>query len=651
MENIHLVDLALYISIFLLGTAALQIFNIKTSFPYTVLLLLAGFAVQFIVHFFHLDVHFSISPEFIFFFLLPILLFEAAMHINIHQFKIQFKTISFLATFGLLLSVFGIAAGLTFLIGLPFSIALLFGALISATDPIAVLALFKTLGAPKRLSLVADGESMFNDATGVIAFRVISSFVVAGAAFKPERLFDSLGDFTYIFIGSIVLGSFLGYIFGKIFEKIRTQRVVITVLTTALGIGSFAAAEHFLHLSGVITTVMAGIILGNVARGKMESTVVHFLEEYWEYVGFLSLSLVFFFAAYNLNLELFTKEFGTLLVVIFVVLLGRALSVYVTSFLSNNLAFFDDEPNIPLSWQHILNWGGLRGVIPLVLVYSLPDSFQYKEQMLQFTLATLLFTLFVNGLTIKPLLLKLKLHLPKKEEEIINDELNIFQLIEAREKLRALDTREFDEKILRSYDVELVKKEKKIQAHLLSITSPEEFERSLKLQSIEIERSTLHDLYGKGYLTENVMYDFDSELDLQQDALEYPEVFKGRAIEEGGYTKSRTTFRKQLLNLRSMLYRYPIVGRFLGISTADAIRARYMKLRARVFTSYAVLSYLNKVKNLFDKPIQHNAIVDVKIMQDKYIKKNQIEISLLEKEYPEIVSEYQHAIIKSLVSA
>jgi CPA1 family monovalent cation:H+ antiporter len=650
MEHLHLIDLVLFASFFLIGTAVLQLINYKTSFPYTVALLIAGLISQLVVRAFHLPAEFTLSPELIFYILLPMLLFEAAMHINIHQFKIQFKTISFFATFGLLVSVFVVAFGLSWLIGLPFEIALLFGAIISATDPIAVLALFKSLGAPKRLALVADGESMFNDATGVIVFRVVSSFVVAGTAFKPERLFDSAWDFTYIFIGSILLGAFLGYIFGKIFEKIRGQRLVITTLTTALGIGSFVGAEHFFHLSGVITTVMAGVVLGNVALGKMDRSVNHFLEEYWEYLGFISLSLVFFFAAYNLNLELFTREIGTLFIVIAVVLVARSVSVYVTALLTNTLPLFKDEPNIPLSWQHILNWGGLRGVIPLVLVYSLPDDFMYKQQMLQFTLATLLFTLFVNGLTIKSLLLKLKLHLPRKEEEIIRDEMSIFALSKARTRLKNLDKREFSQEIINKYEKELVADEQKLQKHLQSITTPEEFLNSLKLQSIQIERERLHDLYDEGRVSENVMYEFESELDLQQDALEYPEVYKSRATEDGGFMIQRTTFRQRLIRLRRRLKDYPVLKNMFGMSEDEFINERYSKLRARVFTSYAVLDYLTQVKELFKKSTQVDAIAEVKSMQVGFIEKNKKEIKELERQFPKLITLYQNRVLKHLLS-
>lgn len=650
MEHIHFVDIALFIGLFLIATALLQMFTNKTSFPYTILLLVAGFVAQFVNNYFHLGIHFSIDPQFIFFFLLPILLFEAAMHINLHQFRIQFKTISFLATFGLLVSIFGVAAVLALVLGLPVGVALLFGAIISATDPIAVLALFKTLGAPKRLALVADGESMFNDATGVIAFRVVSTYVVGNELFGPAKLLPSLGDFIYIFFGSILLGAIVGYIAARVIEKIRNERVIITALTMAIGLGSFAGAEHFFHLSGVITCVMAGIVLGNLARAKMTGQVVHFLEEFWEYIGFLSLSLVFFFATFSLDVELFSRNIWAIVVAIISVLLARALSVYVSAFLSNNIAFFKDEPNIPMKWQHILNWGGLRGVIPLVLVYSLPDTFEYKELMLQFTLGALLFTLLINGLTIKWLLLKLKLHLPKKEEEIINEEIKLFELDEIRQKLKGIDKREFDPEVLSTIDKNIMRKEKEVKENLLSMASTNEFSKSLTLEALTIEREKLQELFRENKISENVYYEFDSELDLQQDALEYPEVFQGRAIRKGGYISSnRKTLRKQLLDFRKRLGNYPIINILFPYDKNELLMEKYVLHRTRIYTSYAVLDYLDRAEELFVKPAQKKAIADVKKSHQEFIKQNTYETEQIEKNNPKLSKEYQKTLIKSVI--
>lgn len=650
MEQIHFLDLILLIGGFLIATALLQVFTRKISFPYTIALLIAGFLAQFLIHIFKLDIHLSLSPDMIFFLLLPVLLFEASLHINIHQFRLQFKTITFLATFGLLLSIFVIAAGLALLTGLPFGIALLFGAIISATDPIAVLALFKTLGAPKRLALLADGESMFNDATAVIAFRAISTFVIANEAFRPVSLLDSTFDLFYVFIGSIVLGVVVGYIASQVFSRMKQDRVLLAALSTGIAVVSFGGAEHFFHVSGVITTVIAGVVVGNFGRTKIPSRTMHFIEEYWEYFGFVSLSLVFFFASFNLDLGLFQKEFGTLLIVIALVLIARAVSVYVSAFISNKWSLFNNEPNIPMQWQHILNWGGLRGVIPLVLVYSLPDDFAYKQLLLQFTFATLLFTLFVNGLTIKKLLTSLRLHLPKKEERIIEDEKSLFEIGEMREKLHALSKKEFNASVISLVDKKLEEQEKNYKDDLFSLLSPEEFHQSLHLEALDIERKTLQRLFEQGRFTETVFHQFDSELDLQQDALEYPEIQTTRVVTKKGMIAKGSSFRKRIINLRRFASHHALLSKLFDITEKSLVRDRYGLVRARLFTSYAAIDYLDHVKKIIvDKNLQ-KVISQVRETQESYIKKNQNEINGLEKQYPTLATSYQERMINLLIT-
>lgn len=652
MEHIHLVEFTIYIAFFLLTTSLVYILSKKISFPYTVSLLIAGFIGQLIVHLFHLDIHLALSPDFTYFVLLPILLFEAAIGINIHQFKLQFRTVTFLATFGLMLSIFTVAFGLAVFLNMPFEIALLFGAIISATDPIAVLSLFKTLGAPKRLSLVADGESMFNDATAVIAFRVISGFVLAEQAFRAQTFIQTFNNFMYVFIGSIMLGVLMGYLISVLVKRIKTEKVFNAALITALALGSFSIAEHFFHLSGVITTVMAGIAFGNLASGRMNRTVFGFVEEFFGYLGFLSLSLVFYFASFSLDFGLFTSSLPILAVVVLVVLIARAVSVYGTVFLSNRLPLFKDEPNIPMSWQHILNWGGLRGVIPLVLVYSLPDSFEYKQMMLQFTFAALLFTLFVNGLTIKPLLIKLKLHLPKKEERIIEDELKLFNIDVLRKRLEILSKLEFDPKIMQAMDKELQAKEAVYKKEILQLADAKTFLTSLKIEALTIEREVLHKLFEQGRFTERVLHEFESELDLQQDALEYPDLYQTHIVNKRGEISSKKAFRKRLFMFRRFIARYSILSKILHINEKDILLERYALLRARLFTSYAVIEYLDRLEKKFasSKTIQKD-LDEVRIIQTKFIEKNQKELDEVEKEYPEYVHEYQKNMIHKIITA
>lgn len=649
MDQHVLITILLFLAFFLGFTAFLQTFSNKTAFPYTVALLVVGFIAQIANESLHLDLHLTLPTDIIYFILLPVLLFEAAQHINFHQFRLQFKTISFLATFGLLISIFVIAGIVAYAIGVPLGVALLFGAVISATDPIAVLTLFKTLGAPRRLSLLADGESMFNDATGVIAFKLVSVFVITSTAFQADKLISSLGNFVYIFVGSMVFGTLFGYVASQVINKVKGDRVVVTALTAATAFGSFVASEHFFHLSGVISTVMAGIVLGNLGKTKIKATVAHFLEEFWEYLAFFSVSIVFFFAAFNLDLAIFTKNPINLIIAVIAVLVGRAVSVYVSCFLSNKLPFFKDEPNVPLSWQHILNWGGLRGVIPLVLAYSLPESFAFREEILAFTLAALVFTLIINGLTIQWLLKKLRLHIPKKEEAIAQKQQTIFETESRLTKLETLKNEGFDSLVIKELKTKLSDDLKNLKSKLLSTTNGEELYKSLLFQSLTLERSYVHNLYHEGYIHENVYYDFDLELDLQQDALEYPEVFEGRAIEKGGTIHANYSYRQKIKKLERNIKTFPIGKSVLKESEHEIILERYELLRVRISSSIHVLSYLEKVEKLLGTNEAKKAVQKVKIVHEKYLQSNKKEVKEIETKNKKLVSIFQKEILNTVL--
>jgi CPA1 family monovalent cation:H+ antiporter len=639
MEHHGFVDGVVFAGFFLALTSLLHTISKKYQFPYTVALLIVGLVAQFGVYYLHIGLDLNLSPEVIFFVLLPLLLFESALHINFHQFRLQFKTLTFLATFGLLLSVFAVGFGLSLLVGMPFGVALLFGSLISATDPIAVLALFKNIGAPKRLALLIEGESMLNDATAVIVFRLIAGFVIGHELFGTSKVVLGVGDFVYVFLGSIVCGAVLGHITALAIERIKDDRIVETTLTAALAIGSFIIAEHFFQLSGVISTVIAGIYLGNFGKTKISGGVIKFIEEFWEYGGFFSVSLIFFFTAFNLNIGSVLSQ-----------PVARSIGVYTTFKLSNTLSYFKNEPNVPTNWQHVINWGGLRGIIPLVLVYSLPDEFSYKAEFLSLSLGMFMFTLFVNAMTIKPLLVKLKMHLPEKEEEIIKEEMAIFALEQAEKKLHSLPKTEFDQQLILEIDQLLRKQEAKHKRLLLRLATPEELLLSLRLQALNIENKVVDTLFDHDHINENVVLEFEIELDLQRDALEFPEVSQGRAVSAGGKIDTSGSFRRNLLRIRYLSEKLPWLRPLLGHNQESLIEERFMLLKARIIASDAVLDYLKRVgKSMLDKPEAVTAIDQVKAEHEKLKRRNQRKLRALAEDYPKLIKKYKKKLIHSLI--
>lgn len=650
MHDHTLIITSLFVGFLLVLTTLLKGVSKRTNFPYTIAILLAGFGAQLGLGLTGVEFDFSLSPDFIFFVLLPLLLFESASNVNSHQFKLQFRTITFLATFGLLLSVGIVGVLLAWLLELPLGVALLFGAIISATDPIAVLSIFKSLGAPKRLAMLAEGESMFNDATAVILFRILGTIVVAQHSFGSETLFTGLGTFLYVFFGSLIAGSAMGWFTSAIIERVENDRIIETTLTVALALLSFGITEHFFGLSGVISTVAAGITLSALGKTRISGEVAAFMHEFWEYIGFLAISLVFFFSAFSLDVLLLFRNPVELVVVIGAVLLARSVSVYASFGLSNRLPWFNQEPNVPLSWQNVLNWGGLRGVIPLVLVYSLPETFIFKELLVAYTLVVFVYSLLVHGLSVKSLLKKLKLDRPQHESLIAKEEIELLELEDSLDRLDALSPHEFDPDMVHSFRLQLVREAEKHQHQLQLLATGQELEKSLKLQAVSIERETVSALFRLGHVTETTVLEYEAELDLQQDALQYPEVAKGRGYKEGGKIQTQLFFTRRMSFLKKNIQRLPWLTSIFKDSKKRLIEQRIQLLRARLVASNEVTRYLDYITHFFG---QNQTAVDhihqVKGQYLKYSKDNQRELKQLEERYPIVYRQYQQKTLRHVV--
>jgi CPA1 family monovalent cation:H+ antiporter len=648
MHTESLIISTIFVALFLILTSVILSISKKIKFPYTVALLIVGFAVQFLFRYFHIESHLAVSSELIYFVLLPILLYESAFQINFHQFKLQFKSITFLATFGLLIAITAVAGLLSQLIGLGFWHGFLFGALISATDPIAVLAIFKELGAPKRLSLIAEGESMLNDATAVIVFRVIAGFVVTQKTFATSEIFKSFADFSFVFVGSLFFGFFLAYLTSMFIARIKNDELIETTMTLALALASFLFAEHYFGLSGVISTVAAGITMGNLGRTKISIPVIQFMEKFWKYLGFLAISLVFFFTAFDLKIELLFNHPKTTLLVILSVLIARSISIYFTFTVTNNLSFFKDEPNVPLSWQHVLNWGGLRGVIPLVLVYSLPDSYVYKEQFLIFTLATFLFTLIVNGLTIKKLLYFLKLHLPKKEEQIMKEEADIFSIQKAHQKVDSLPKDEFSPSVIHEVIRKMDHEEKEHKDKLEELAIPKDFEQSLHLEVLQIERESLKRLFNQQHINEAVFYTFQGEIDMQLDALEYPDLYYDKHNEHDGLIPSKEHFYKGVHRLTQKIKFAPFLDNYFTKRKERIVVDRLSLLQSRIVTSGEVIEYLDHISDITKNTQIKKVVSEIISEHEQYRLKNNFQIQEISREFPRLYRDFETKTVETL---
>ena len=303
-------------------------------------------------------------------------------------------------------------AGTTALLGWPFSSALVFGVLIAATDPVAVIAMFKDTGVKGRLRLVVESESLLNDGVAAVLFALVlaSAQATPGESTTPAQAVQSL---VLTAGGGTVVGLICGG--AAILLAGRTlDQLVETALTIIAAYGSFLLAEHF-HVSGVLATVAAGLLMGNLgvldsrAHSRPALDGREFVVAFWDFAAFIANSLIFLLIGVTVAGIPFTGLGPTALVVIVVlVLIGRALTVYPLC-----LVFQGSRWAFPVREQHLLWWGGLRGALALALSLALPPTLPLRNEILIATFGVVAFSVVIQGLTMSPLLKKLGL-LPKE---------------------------------------------------------------------------------------------------------------------------------------------------------------------------------------------------------------------------------------------
>jgi CPA1 family monovalent cation:H+ antiporter len=340
-----------------------------------------------------------LTPDVILIVFLPALVFEASVKIDVRSLIREFLPLMLLVTLGVLMATVVTGYLVHWATGLPVLMALLFGSIISATDPISVLAIFKDLKTSGRLSLLIEGESLLNDGTAV----VLSGILLAGIVSGNLSIARGAGHFFLAVLLGAALGFSLGYVASKITATIDDPRIEIT-LTTIVAYGSYLLAHH-LHLSGVIATGAAGLMVGNLGVPKgMSPRTQAALQSFWEYASFVINSLVFLLIGLEVHVGALLHAWRPLLFAVAAVLVGRAFSVYTLVPISNLFA-----ARIPIRWQHVAVWGGLRGALALALALSLDGTLPYRSEILDMTFGVVIFSILVQGLTMKPLLRKLNI--------------------------------------------------------------------------------------------------------------------------------------------------------------------------------------------------------------------------------------------------
>ncbi len=345
----------------LLFTAAIvAIVAKRIKFPFTILLVIIGLILGYASHkipALHSLTMFKLTPEVVLFVFLPALLFESAFNLDAKELMRNILPILTLAIPALLISTATVGFIVHYALGLPLGVSLLFGSLISATDPVAVVALFREIGAPKRLNLLVEGESLFNDGTALVVFKIILGVVLLGN-FSSATITNGLIEFFIVFFGGITTGIILGIVFSKTIEMVRNDPLVEITLTTILAHSAFIAAEHLFHVSGVMSVVAAGLIMGGYGRNKISPAVQEHMESFWEYFAFVCNSLIFLLVGLSVNLHLFMANLPAIFVASGAILIARCGAVYS---LVPIIGKFKMVEEINRKFQTVIFWGGTKG--------------------------------------------------------------------------------------------------------------------------------------------------------------------------------------------------------------------------------------------------------------------------------------------------
>ena len=500
----------------------------KMRIPYTVALVVVGLVITI-----GQKTQLSLDPTMILALFVPPLIFEAAFHIQFRDLRENLTPIMALAIPGVLLSTFLVGFIVSRGVGLNLTTGLLFGALISATDPVAVVSLFRSLGAPKRLTTIVEGESLFNDGTAVVIFKILTVLVVGGAAAHGQSgaeetfsIVQAIVQFLIVAVGGLAVGGLLGWIISILIGRVDDY-LIETTLTTVLAFGSYLVAEEIningTHLSGILAVVAAGIVCGNVGPRGMSPTTRIVLYSFWEYLAFLANSLIFLLIGLDVNIPLIIKYIGDIGIAVAAVLIARLVVVYGLNALVN--AVLKRRPHnspVPISYQHVSFWGGLRGAISLALVLSLPYNLPEVERLRVMSFGVVLFTLLIQGTTMNTLLCRLGLTQRKDSE--VEYERRHGRLIAARagyERLKELH----GEGLISHPTWQQLEPEmhEELQRRLASQTEllaaepdlSEEARDDARREGLRAQRAMLTELWSNGVISEHVYNELVREVDMQ----------------------------------------------------------------------------------------------------------------------------------------
>lgn len=547
----------------------------KFNLPYTVLLVLVGLLLIPIVNLPYLREVFGflgdmvLTPELLFYIFLPVLIFESGYNMSMRKMLDSAWAISLLAIVGVLVSMFTIA-GLIYVlmpmigIDMPFIVALLFGIIISPTDPVAALAIFKECKVPRRLGMIFEGESLLNDGTAMALFAIILAVALNGFD-GATTVIHGVKEFIVMVSLGVGMGLVMAAIFSHALRFTKSNEFVTVTLMLISAHLVFILAELInhtgvVHVSAIIATAVSSLFMGNYSRHILAPKVDEYMGKLVEHMAFVINSLVFLmagllFASSGVN---FAELWLPIVLSVLVVAFARIVAVYAVTLPLNAMKL---EKHIPSSWQKLLAWGSLRGALSIIIVMLIPQDFTIdgwtlpyspRDFLLALTIGCILATLFIKAPLISKIMRKLKIQDNDPLKEAHEADLGIYYLLNERAQLQSYQAKGFlsaaqSKLLIGQVERKLAEAEAK-RKELVNEYGIVLFEQSLHLAMVHVEMVALKRLFLNGEVSEKTFRKIYSKLGGRVDKIEQA---KEGGLNVHSYSDSRDVF-EHLVNFVQM---------------------------------------------------------------------------------------------------
>ncbi len=612
--------------------------------PYTVALVVVGILLVQLAEAFPaaLDpvLELELPPEAVFFVFLPALVFESAFNMEARDLRENLAPVLVLAIPGLLISTGLVAVAMHTAVGMDWPLAFLLGSILSATDPVGVIALFQQLGAPKRLTVLVEGESLFNDATAIVLSKILLGVVLAGSV-TTGVVVSGVGEFFLVFFGGLLVGWAAAAVVGLVLGRVKADAFIEITLTLVLAYAAFILAEETLHLSGVMATLVSGMMIGGWGRRKISPELTEQLERFWEYLAGLANALVFLMVGLRVDLQALASNLNYLIWAILAMLVSRALVIYGVIPIVGRLP--GTEP-IDRRYQTVMFWGGLRGAIALAIALSLPE-FEGREVVIAVTMGAVLFTLLVPGLTMEKLVRWFGLHVPPLSDRLARTEglisakkRTLSQIPELRQG--GLFSPRIAEKIRERCEADL----KEMRTRLEEMRSGEldegEERKLLYLRCFAEERSLYYHMFSRGHLSEWAYRDLAHSIELQTEAIRH----EGRLPE---YTLHPPSGERWETVLFRLLDRIPGFRNLAERLRAGRTARDYEVAWARSRASGRVLEDLDELGS--QESARDEIVEEIRAFYEYWHANARSRMDLTAEQFPEFVAHTQERLAERLV--